>query len=279
MSIFNFIKSFSRKRVAKAGLGAVPSKTDDRDRQFNDYIIASTCCIQMPDKYQTEFPAHVYDQRNSNMCVACSFALVRFIQTYMQNGKEVNFDPLFIYADRKDPDPQHIYYKGEGMSPRDAASIVKNYGDSIWKNGYSGFYTYPKAVRIFNAHKEEMEREAIPYKIDSYYSVNSVADIKYAIMNFGAVSTMFPVYKTLYKPVMDHKGNYKVKFTLLDRTQKPDGYHQMTIIGWDDDCWIVQNSWGTEYGNNGIVRIPMSYPVKESWVTIDEYDETLMITK
>ena len=48
----------------------------------------------------------------------------------------------------------------------------------------------------------------------------------------------------------------------------------MTIIGWDHDYWVVQNSWGYNYGDKGKVLIPMNYPIMEAWTTLDFYDET-----
>lgn len=271
MGIIDFIKSFRKPYIPTVGLGAIPSIFDERDRKYSDYI-SSGSISGLPNKYVTSYPEHVYNQYKTNMCVACSLALIRYIQTYIQTSKEINFDPLFIYANRDDP--EYNYYKGEGMSPRDAVSIVRKFGDSIWNDSYSGFYDYNKAVKIFKAHAEDMIKEAAPYKIDSYYAITSVNDIKNAIISFGAVSTMFPVYKCLYKPKMDtNRGVSVVPFSILYRAQKIEGYHQMTIIGWDDDQWIVQNSWGVMYGVHGIVYIPMSYPTIESWAIIDTYNE------
>jgi len=36
------------------------------------------------------------------------------------------------------------------------------------------------------------------------------------------------------------------------------GYHAMQIIGWGDGHWIVENSWGSNWGENGTVRIPFN---------------------
>lgn len=264
------IKNIFIKRNATRGFGAVPSYFDERDYNYRDNIACSR--ESFPDKYVTYYPSMVYDQEDSNMCVACSLALIRFIQTYKQNGRVLNFDPLFIYANR-DMLKDEVMYKGEGMAVRDALKILHNFGDSLWNDEYSGYYTYNTAVKIFNDHKDDMVTQASPYKIDSYYAVKSISDIKSAIISFGAVSAMFPVYNCLNKLEATKEGHSKVKFSLVDRAKKPNGYHQMTIIGWNDECWIVQNSWGKEYGDDGIVYIPMGYPIMEAWTTLDFYDE------
>ena len=47
----------------------------------------------------------------------------------------------------------------------------------------------------------------------------------------------------------------------------------MTIIGWRNNNWIVQNSWGEFYGLNGVVHIPFEYPIIEAWAIIDKDDD------
>ena len=44
-------------------------------------------------------------------------------------------------------------------------------------------------------------------------------------------------------------------------TQNATG-HALVIIGWGDDPvphWIVHNSWGSDWGNNGKAKISRSY--------------------
>ena len=247
--------------------GAIPSPIDTRDRLYKNTIACSNYNSRIPSSYRVLYPHIVYDQENSNMCVPCTIALLRYIQLYHNNHKIYKFDPLFIYANREDI--KYNYYKGEGMSPRDAFSIVRNSGDSLWNNTYSGFYTYTKCVSIFNKYKDIMIRQACMYKIDSYYSIKDKNDIKKAIIQYNGVSAMFPIYSTLYSPYKDKHNNYLIKFSILDKLIKSKGYHQMLIIGWDNSHWIVQNSWGESYGNRGIVYIPYSYPIIEAWTCID----------
>ena len=89
------------------GFGAVPSKKDARDFDYGKRIACAN--ESLPEQYITEYPEFVYDQGTSNMCVACSLALMRFIQTYRQNGTEINFDPLFIYANRNMLPDENMY--------------------------------------------------------------------------------------------------------------------------------------------------------------------------
>lgn len=36
----------------------------------------------------------------------------------------------------------------------------------------------------------------------------------------------------------------------------PDGWHSVTIVGWDEKGYIIRNSWGTSFGNRGYVTLP-----------------------
>ena len=34
------------------------------------------------------------------------------------------------------------------------------------------------------------------------------------------------------------------------------GYHAIAIVGYDEDGFIIRNSWGDNFGDNGYVTIP-----------------------
>ena len=59
------------------------------------------------------------------------------------------------------------------------------------------------------------------------------------------------------------------------------GLHAMSVVGWENvtvsgrtnvPCWIIRNSWGIEWGNNGYIYLPM-YPYNKD-VQIECWDET-----
>ena len=39
----------------------------------------------------------------------------------------------------------------------------------------------------------------------------------------------------------------------------------MLIIGWNKDGWIIQNSWGSSFCNNGTAVMDYNYQLKEIW--------------
>ena len=86
--------------------------------------------------------------------------------------------------------------------------------------------------------------------VDNSYSVPSVDDIKQAIYTYGPVSAAvyvdsnFQAYSGgVYNSCTDSSPN-----------------HAILLVGWDDSmgtngCWILKNSWDTDWGDNGYMYI------------------------
>lgn len=244
--------------------GAIPSIPDDRDRQLEKYV---ACSLRLPKEFMTEIPFDIWDQGESSECVACSLSLIRYIQEYNQSQNRDQFSPSFIYGNRDDD-----MYKGEGMYPREALKILKNYG-TVYYNDFPGFYSFEEAYNLCKAKKEQLSSVAYPFRISSYYSVSGLTAIKNAVYKLNAVSAMFPMFDCLNDAGEDGKVNYTPETSKYNY-----GFHQMTIIGWTENHeWIVVNSWGKGYGKNGLIYIPFDYPINEAWAVVDEVLESKFV--
>lgn len=92
-------------------------------------------------------------------------------------------------------------------------------------------------------------------KIGHYARVTNVTDAKFAIIMNG--------------PIMICVGAYD-----KDKFWEPGaaylGGHAVLLTGWDSDGFVLQNSWGYEFGNNGCVTFPEKdwVYVMESWTVL-----------
>ena len=242
--------------------GAIPSPIDERDYQLSD-LIACGSAHSLPSEYINPLvkDIEILDQGTSSTCVACSLSYLRYLIEYKQSNNREYFSPSYIYGNR-----DAFGYLGEGMYPREALSQLKKFGTCFYKD-YPGFYDVNTTISTYRKKKQELDPKAYPFRISSYYKVSTIDGIKTAIYNLGGVTANFPVYPCLYAP--DENGNVKYNKTNIT------GYHEMTIVGWKENSWIVLNSWGKEYGDNGLCYIPFEYPTVEIWAIVDEVTEVM----
>lgn len=93
-------------------------------------------------------------------------------------------------------------------------------------------------------------------KINDYAMIGSWLIAKQAILANGPVIISIPVY--------DSSRN-----DFWNGTEK-EGYHCIALIGYNDEGFIIRNSWGTSYGKNGYWILPYKdfSKVRECWTMI-----------
>jgi len=89
------------------------------------------------------------------------------------------------------------------------------------------------------------------YKAKNLYWLTTIDKIKQSIFEHGPVETGFSVY--------DDFMNYKSGIYKKSSSASFLGGHAVKIIGWgkenDTEYWIVANSWGETWGENGFFRM------------------------
>lgn len=90
------------------------------------------------------------------------------------------------------------------------------------------------------------DRDGRTVKIPAYTSVGNINDQKSWLQNIGPLVVFFEVYSDFF----GWSGNVPY---VRSSTATDQGSHVMLAVGFDDNlgCWIVKNSWGTSWGNNG----------------------------
>ena len=247
--------------------GYIPSPIDERDYKINRLVKNAP---HLPDTYLTKVPLKIFDQEDSNMCVGCAIATMKHVIESRQTGDNEPFSPAYIYANRR-----HDDYQGEGMVPREALKNLQNYG-ICHLYYFPGNYTYFNAQKYYALAKPRLDEKARPYRISSYYRLNSTSDIKTAIYTLGCAMVAYDVYECLFNPRSDGVVEYN------ENTRgECQGGHQMLAIGYNEIGFIVVNSWSTDYGigneelgiDGGLVIIPYDYKPTESWAVVDDITE------
>jgi hypothetical protein len=95
------------------------------------------------------------------------------------------------------------------------------------------------------------------YKVSPAYSLNNETDIMTEIKKYGPVQATMKVYQDFFA----YKSGIYRHSALSEN--EVFGYHSVRIVGWGEDrvgyqlvkYWLVANSWGTWWGENGFFRI------------------------
>jgi cathepsin B len=99
----------------------------------------------------------------------------------------------------------------------------------------------------------ECRQNSIFYKVIDYCLAQDDTGIKKELLKNGPVIAQMIVYTDFltYKEGIYHRTEDAFRF---------NGQHVVKIVGWDkqgdgQEFWIIENSWGEDWGENGYARI------------------------
>ena len=188
-----------------------------------------------------DYTTPIKDQSPAPTCE--TYALCASLETIMQYQMGEIYEP--------DLSETHLYFYAGGsfeagyVNIIDAANYLIDYG--VPDEG-----CYPDPHRAFDYPFESVPGwENRTVKIQNWGWVDyDVESIKTALIEYGPLVTCIFFWKDFYYyrgGVYEHVWGERA------------GGHVVAIVGYDDDneCWIVKNSWGTGWGEDGWFR--MSY--------------------
>lgn len=176
----------------------------------------------------------VRNQGSRGTCAAHAGSTIKEYQERQDTGYRGKFSPEFIYFYRANK-------PNTGMFSRDVMKILA-------ERGCCTEATLPYQSKEANAATEipkAAETEALGYKIAEYARVNTIEELKTALYQNGVCYISFPVYDT--RPEFWRKKTPDSKLV---------GGHAVCVVGYDDRGFIIRNSWGTSFGENGYVWYP-----------------------
>jgi C1A family cysteine protease len=221
----------------------VTDKPDSRDYAYVPNAITPPSVVDLRSLYGTP----VENQGNLGSCTGNAIAeAIEMIDR--KNGKNTEVSRLFIYYYERLLEGTVSYDSGAYI--RDGIKACYTYGaplESLWPYNISRFRTPPSSAAVQDAARRKVtlyERAA-----DFNACINALA-------NGYPVVIGFTVYSSF------ESGNWWYTSANMPypntRTERILGGHAVLLVGYNNNTqrFIVKNSWGTNWGDNGYFYMP-----------------------
>ncbi len=215
-------------------LGCLKDPIDTKDLMLSSYIIPK----KLPKSINWfDYTIPVLDQGNEPACVGYASVGLKKEQEKIEINKILNFSGQDFYDECKKVDgiPDE-----KGTFIRVAMKLMQNQG-------------------IPNSEGEI-------YKIGAYTKVNSLAELKHAIVANGFAVIGVEVFDNFFKPE-----NGVIDFEV---GLEPKGGHAILVGAYDDDTERVpfKNTWGVDWGLSGFAYLTYKYienAMHTAWTSVD----------
>ena len=217
---------------------------------LRDFRATRTETVKLPNEFRLKTNT-IKDQGTVSSCVAHS------LSTIMENRWNEVFSTGWIYGYRPEG-----YYMGYGMYPREALKTLLEKG-AVLNNDFPYNIEMSSARDKVNSDLPRLESLAKPYTISSYCRLYSANEIKSWIY-----TKELPILAAIATNGIELDSNNIIQ---IPKKQAVLG-HALTIVGWNELGFIVQNSWGSLWGDGGLAILPYEYDIVEAWgVTFTDY--------
>jgi len=131
-------------------------------------------------------------------------------------------------------------------------------GEYLLKYGVPSESAWPYVATNRSCDRDSCINAESNVKVTSSKKVTSRKDMKRSLVENGPLLAGFHVYSDFQ---CYQKGVYRHPDSFGDFFSAFRGRHAVTIVGYDDNCdgrggcWIVKNSWGDSWGEEGYFRI------------------------
>jgi len=222
---------------------------DFRDRVL---VLPAAATKNLPKKKDLRPQEHfgVYDQGHLGSCTANAIGAGYHFCMILQGTKEFTPSRLFIYFNERSM---------EGTVGEDSGAYIRDGIKSVHKIGVCSETLWPYAEDKFTVKPSPpCYEQAVKNTCKEYAQVTQTLESLKACINegypfvFGFVvlaSFMTQQVAATGKMVLPQAGDYVL------------GGHAVMGIGFDDDlgCFIIRNSWGTGWGQDGYFFMPYEY--------------------
>ena len=238
-------------------------KQDERDHKFN-MAISPVSNLKLPVSVdlRSKCPV-VYNQSTLGSCSANAGCAARLMA---MGNTQIELSRLFLYYMERSL--ENTINEDSGASMRDICKALTNYG--VCEEKYM-----PYDVNKFTTNpSEDAIKNALNYKIASYKSLNSAMEVKQNLaIRQQPVLMGMTVFQSFESPNIAKTG--KMSMPIIG--EKEIGGHAVLIVGYNDGniisnltniitnssipkgCFVIRNSWGSDWGDKGYFYMPYSF--------------------
>ncbi|TJZ99678.1 peptidase C1 [Bacillus thuringiensis] len=249
-------REFNPNNFSTYGLGLKESNWNESVPEYKPFILYQTKkegnTLTYPNLLPDQVDLRPYfpEVRNQGKFGTCvPFAMTALREYYIARDGGARGSEITYLS------PSYMYYPNgpkDGMYIESALQILKREG------------VPPETERIYDINPDNIEQfkqsvttfqkqNASPYKISSYQVIrqtNMINKIKQALANQEPVLVGIQVY-----PNFDATPSNGIVPPVIEK--KSRGGHALVLVGYDEtkEWFIVRNSWGTKFGDNGYAYI------------------------
>ena len=232
------------KRIVPRTLDARRDTTDFRDLMFVPTLVEVPTCIPLSDYLAYEVP--VLDQGREGACTGFGLATVA---NYLLLRRRVMPDPVPVSA-RMFYEMARRYdeWPGEAYSGSSARGAMKGWH----KHGVCAECDWPYQVGKADRKglTEQRTSKALQRPLGAYFRVNH--------QDLIAMHAAIAEVGVLYATASVHSGWNDVGpdgLVVRSATDTVTGGHAFAIVAYDSEGFWIQNSWGRDWGRQGMCRI------------------------
>jgi hypothetical protein len=137
----------------------------------------------------------------------------------------------------------------------DVGSSLRGAFKGWYHHGVCSEDRWPATAKRRNLDNPAFIRECMKTPLGAYYRVSArrIDDMQSAITELGAIAASAAIHEGWRKPAARQR--HGKPSWVIDRSPVEMGGHAFLIAGYNDDGFLVQNSWGTSWGHNGYATL------------------------
>ena len=244
IKILRWFKDWKKRKTT----GAIPQRPDPRDYQYN--ISGST---NLPK--EVDLREYFNIVRNQNRSESCSGFAVASVVEYQLN----RFNNFW-----RQVSPLHLWYHGKtfhGWEDENKGVWLRNSLKALFNNGFVMEENFPFNSNYLRA--PVLGKVFIVESVSKFY----LEELAYFLLGPYSVKDSLAKGRPVIFGLWLNNSFYGNKDGIIKDIKKGPYAHAMVVVGYDDsrECFIVRNSWGARWGDNGYCYIPYNYFYEHSF--------------